>query len=33
MQKKFIEDIESRGKENIKGKKEKINSLIKETDG
>ena len=32
MQKKFIEDIESRGKENIKGKKEKINSLIKETD-
>ena len=32
MQKKFIEDIESRGKENIKGKKEKINSLIKEND-
>ena len=32
MQKKFIEELENRGKENIKGKKEKINSLIKETD-
>ena len=32
MQKKFIEELENRGKENIKGKKQKINSLIKETD-
>ena len=32
MQKKFIEELENRGKENIKGKKEKINNLIKETD-
>ena len=32
MQKKFIEELENRGKENIKGKKGKINSLIKETD-
>jgi len=32
MQKKFIEELENRGKANIQGKKEKINSLIKETD-
>jgi len=32
MQRKFIEELENRGKENIKSKKEKINSLIKETD-
>ena len=33
MQEKFIKEIEDRSKEDIKGKKSKINSLIKETDG
>ena len=32
MQEKFIEELDNRGKENIKGKKVKINALIEETD-
>ena len=32
MQEKFIEELDNRGKENIKGKKVKINTLIEETD-
>ncbi len=32
MQEKFIEQLDNRGKENIKGKKVKINTLIEETD-
>ena len=32
MQEKFIEQLDNRGKENIKGKKVKINALIDETD-
>ena len=32
MQEKFIEELDNRGKENIKGKKAKINTLIEETD-
>jgi len=32
MQEKFIEQLDNRGKENIKGKKVKINTLIDETD-
>ena len=32
MQEKFIEQLDNRGKENIKGKKLKINTLIDETD-
>ena len=32
MQEKFIEELDNRGKENIKGKKVKINTLIDETD-
>ena len=32
MQEKFIEQLDNRGKENIKGKKVKINALIEETD-
>ena len=32
MQEKFIEQLDNRGKENIKGKKVKINNLIDETD-
>ena len=32
MQEKFIEELDNRGKENIKGKREKINTLIDETE-
>jgi len=32
MQEKFIEELDNRGKENIKGKREKIDELINETD-
>ena len=33
MQKKFIEELENRGKANIQGKQDKITTLIKEQDG
>jgi len=33
MQKKFIEELENRGKANIQGKKDKITTLLKEQDG
>ena len=33
MQKKFIEELENRGKENIQGKQDKISTLLKEQDG
>ena len=32
MQEKFIEELDNRGKENIKGKREKINTLMDETE-
>ena len=32
MQEKFIEELDNRGKENIKGKREKINTLMNETE-
>ena len=33
MQKKFIEELENRGKQNIQGKKDKITTLLEEQDG
>ena len=33
MQKKFIEELENRGKANIQGKKDKISTLLDEQDG